>query len=665
MKFFRVIVVLFFVIKGFSSQVNAQDYLWPTDASRYLTSSFAEYRSAHFHAGIDVKTWGQEGYKVFAVRDGYISQIRVSPFGYGKVIYQKLDTGETAVYAHLSRFNDELNDYVKQQQQRNNAYRLTRYFKADRFPVTKGQLIGYTGSTGTGAPHLHFEIRDVHNRPINPFLRGYQIRDNVPPSVTALSISPLDANSRINADVLPLIIAPKFKRPGVYEISESLLLSGNIGFAVNCFDKADGVEHRFAVYKADFYVDGILQFSSQYDRISFAHTHFVNMDRDYRLRMRGFGSFQNLYKTKHNQLPVYRPAGDEVGVLRCDPSLADGTILGQVLGPGEHNYSIELADFWGNVTTLTGKFLVAEKIMVNAEWETPNEKMVTIRNLRSNHGKMINNAQVLISEDGGWSWNEAEVSVDTLFNKLKPEADVQINVELIDQNNIVKLSTVDNWGQDSHPLFIVPVESPTELIPDSTMFIEKDFYHDYVRIEINAIQPIISDPELWIHQIGASAQQVELIRVNLNTFFAVYQFIPQKDGVLTIEINFPDRHSSPRIYRDQFDIQTVTPQDGGTIISQDGKCRVSLAPRTVYDNLFLRMNRLPAVNDPKYDAIGYVYDVQPFDVLLKGKATLELEFPVSDTLPKKLGIYRQVGDRWRFIGTNRDLQNQKLTANIS
>ena len=32
------------------------------------------------------------------------------------------------------------------------------------FPVLRGQRIAYTGSTGIGPPHLHFELRDPRAR---------------------------------------------------------------------------------------------------------------------------------------------------------------------------------------------------------------------------------------------------------------------------------------------------------------------------------------------------------------------------------------------------------------------------------------------------------------------------------------------------------------------
>ena len=62
------IVIIFLVING----IQAQNYLWPTNASNYMSSSFCEFREGHYHSGIDIKTWMQEGYECYAIEDGYI-----------------------------------------------------------------------------------------------------------------------------------------------------------------------------------------------------------------------------------------------------------------------------------------------------------------------------------------------------------------------------------------------------------------------------------------------------------------------------------------------------------------------------------------------------------------------------------------------------------------
>ena len=48
----------------------------------FLSANFMELRTDHFHSGIDIKTQGVEGKKVYSIADGYISRIRISTSGF-------------------------------------------------------------------------------------------------------------------------------------------------------------------------------------------------------------------------------------------------------------------------------------------------------------------------------------------------------------------------------------------------------------------------------------------------------------------------------------------------------------------------------------------------------------------------------------------------------
>ena len=89
-----------------------EEYLWPTNASKTLTTVFGDVRPRRYHAGLDIRTYGQSGYDLYAIDDGYIERIRVSSSGYGKAIYIRLIDGRIVVYAHLSKFTSEINDLV-------------------------------------------------------------------------------------------------------------------------------------------------------------------------------------------------------------------------------------------------------------------------------------------------------------------------------------------------------------------------------------------------------------------------------------------------------------------------------------------------------------------------------------------------------------------------
>src|SRR5690625_7864137 len=59
----------------------------PLGITNYLSGNFGELRNNHFHSGIDIKTNQREGYRIYAVADGYVSRINVSPRGYGNALY--------------------------------------------------------------------------------------------------------------------------------------------------------------------------------------------------------------------------------------------------------------------------------------------------------------------------------------------------------------------------------------------------------------------------------------------------------------------------------------------------------------------------------------------------------------------------------------------------
>lgn len=665
MKKFNVLLITIIFITALFGKVKSQDYIWPTDASFYLTSSFAEYRPGHFHAGIDIKTWGKIGYKVFAVRDGYISRIRTSPFGYGKVIYQKLDNGETVVYAHLSRFNNELDKFVKQEQKRKGEYRINKYLNSTRFPVKKGDVIAYTGATGIGHPHLHFEMRDANNNPINPFLKGYSIKDNVPPTVDAISITPLDVYSKVNFDVIPWIKKPAQKKGSHYKILSKPLLSGKIGFAVKCFDKADGVNNTFSVYKLDFYVDGELKYSASYDRFSYGVSKLIDFDRDYRLRKRGFGLFQNLYKVKYNKLPFYKPKGEQIGILKCDPKVAGKTINSNIIGKGEHQFRIELFDFWGNLSTVTGTFVVGEREYLTANFISDNAGELLINNLKKNNGDLVVTPEFFISKDSGKTWGKSEfikIFADSLINSTE---NFVYKINNLNSHDILKIIDTAENSSVLFPLFHVVKGNGMILNSEKDLLVEKDFYDDYMRLKV--IVPGVADfsPDVFVQQLGNPPTEIKLFQKSVNEFVGAYPLRSNKKGPLSIYASIKNVVGEEINHWEQFDLQTITPFDGGEIISKDEKCRVTFAGNKVYKNLFLRIEKQDPIDDSTYDSVGDVYKVFPNDVLLKGSARLAISYPQNDTLPEKLGIYSGSKNRWGFIGKNLDSLNSIISCNIS
>jgi hypothetical protein len=320
-------------------------YIWPTEASPYLSSTFAETRSAHFHAALDIKTWGQRGYKVFATRKGTIDRIAIGPKGYGKVIYLKHDDGSYSVYAHLLSFNNQLQELIDSiRLQENYKFEIQRFLGWRNITVEQGDLLGYTGASGIGPPHLHFELRTPTHKPFNPLLTNLSVEDNIAPQIRGISIEPLSYLSSIEGK--NAIYTRKIRtQEESYELG-TIEVTGPVGLGVNVFDQANDVNNAYAVYKLSLSLNGQPLFTTRADSFSYGETNQMILDRVYPLLNKNKGSYQRMYLADGNTLPFYENVLGE-GILD--------------LPPGNHPLTIRATDFNGNSSEVSLQLNVRDK----------------------------------------------------------------------------------------------------------------------------------------------------------------------------------------------------------------------------------------------------------------------------------------------------------------
>lgn len=247
----------------------ADEYRWPLDLRRELTSSFGEYRPGRCHAGIDLRTGGI-GIPVYAAGDGYVSRVRCSPYGYGKAVYLTLSSGHTIVHGHLDDYYPELRDFVRKEQHKARNYTVDLQLQPGEFRVVKGQLLAKSGQTGIGAPHLHYEWRDAQERPIDPRTVGLTWPDKVRPVIRRVMVSPDGPNSTVNGDIVPLILDVRSTGAGQYSC-DAVRVSGHVGFAVDLVDPAGGGAYKLGAYRVAASAAGQEIFRVQNDVFSYDH----------------------------------------------------------------------------------------------------------------------------------------------------------------------------------------------------------------------------------------------------------------------------------------------------------------------------------------------------------------------------------------------------------
>lgn len=346
----------------------------PLNIPMQLAANFGAVRTNHFHMGLDLRTNSQENLSVLAAAEGYVSRVKVERYGFGNAVYITHPNGYTTVYAHLNKYYDKLDAYVKEKQYKDEKWEQDITFQAGQFPVTKGQLIALSGNTGGSAgPHLHFEIRDTKTEEcLNPLLFGFAIPDSVAPIISGLYWY-----DRRFSTYEPGANGITVKKVGnTYTADVVKVNSPMISFGIKAVDKANQ-GFNLGIYKAELLMDGKLIYGFSIDKVSYDDTRYLNGCIDYTKFIRDKTAIQHLSTLPGMKLQNYSNANMS-GII----NLQDQDI---------HTIEIILKDVKGNTSRLTTKVQLntaGEKISQTAKTGLPNEgKTITTENAEINLSK--------------------------------------------------------------------------------------------------------------------------------------------------------------------------------------------------------------------------------------------------------------------------------------
>ncbi|MGR6087044.1 MAG: M23 family metallopeptidase [Arcticibacter sp.] len=263
-----------------------------------ISGSFGEFRGNHFHSGIDYKTEGKEGIPVFSAADGFVYRVLVSRTGYGKAIYIKHDGDMTTVYAHLRAFAGVLADSIHEKQYSQKNFELDYYPSIKAFPIKKGELIGYSGNSGSSeGPHLHFETRQSKSeKPFDPSTIGFVYPDTIAPKLEKLFVYEL-------GDTNLLFPLPE-PRSLVIKNNDTIEVGSSIALGLAVIDRAGKEVNRLGIKEVSVYSNGQLFFHFGLEPFTFAQTKHITAVIDQSLRRQGLESLLCL-RVSGNNLPFY------------------------------------------------------------------------------------------------------------------------------------------------------------------------------------------------------------------------------------------------------------------------------------------------------------------------------------------------------------------------
>ncbi|MDX2301255.1 MAG: M23 family metallopeptidase [Microscillaceae bacterium] len=338
----RIIHWVLFLYLFSISPLWAQDYFFPVNPGKkcYLTGSLGEIRSNHFHMGLDIAV--NTGTPVYASADGYLHRIKISSYGYGKVLYiDHPKTGHRTVYGHLEGFNEEITRIIRQKQYAEQSFEMEIYPEAEQIPVRRGQLIGYTGNTGSsGGPHLHYEIRNLQDESLNPFSFGFKevAQDALPPLINGFAINTLDIRGRVNGVFGRAEFTVKKISPGFYSIPQLISVYGTIGLELLTHDVMSGAYSTYGTTQVQVYLNGEKIHEHDLNRISHEYNRCMNVHVNYAVHRQRSQGFQKCYQVDGNRLDMYKN------------SIKKGKIT--ILDDKKYEIEIQARDSFGNLSRL-------------------------------------------------------------------------------------------------------------------------------------------------------------------------------------------------------------------------------------------------------------------------------------------------------------------------
>ncbi len=307
------------------SPIPAGYFASPLDIPLHIAGTFGELRGNHYHSGLDLKTDGKQGLTVKAAATGFVSRIKISADGFGKVLYVNHANGFTTVYAHLYTFNTAILKLTDSLQQVQHKFEIEFFPDSTLFPIQKGEVLGLSGNSGgSEGPHLHFEIRNRFTEiPLNPLAANLPIIDTIVPVIRSLFCYEEKDDNWMRAK----IVNPVSNGSAANTFKTS---STHIAFGVLAVDTDSTAIN--GIYKASIYKNDSLIYGYAFDRFSFDESYNLNAHIDY----------DWLQQTGERIHRLFRLPGDSTSFLL---SGADGSI--QLKDSASDLIKIVVEDYFG------------------------------------------------------------------------------------------------------------------------------------------------------------------------------------------------------------------------------------------------------------------------------------------------------------------------------
>jgi hypothetical protein len=610
----------------FSSVLTGQEYHWPTNAGKKLPATFGDMRPGRYHAGVDISTNGGSGYEVYAVEDGFIERILVSTQGYGKAIYLRLKDRRIVVYGHLQKFIPKFERRIIALQEQQGKYAVDIRFNRTEYPVRRGDVIGYTGDTGTiSGPHLHFEIRNPSNHPLNPLTYGFDLEDDIKPEIAHLAIIPLGQGTVAHGSILPTILPAYRIKFGRYTIPDTIAVTGRFGLALETYDRHPEVRYRPTVYGLSLTVDGVLLYSVQFDSYRFEEGRLMELEREYALWRKDDRDYHRLFSIVETDTLSFVRSGSQ-GIMD--------------LTPGYHPFTIRVWDHAKNVTVLQGTLAHTPPTQVEvraAPAEKKNGWIVTI------------DSSIPLREYHAFFYDIRGQQVDQFSHQVTKPTSQQLKFfvpGMRGHRRIIQIIGIDRWGARLKPVHVslIPVDDVTRR---RRFDILTEHFESGIAFQVSSSFYLPTAPQILVRTAN-DIQRYQTQMVSPVDFISPVLLPSQVTDVreLLIRVNL-----NP-VYEVRLPITSTIAEPGtkGRLVSHDKTFIMHYRSDSFYDSTFVWLaNSNVSAPDGAY-FVNHPVEVGPFTRPFRRHVYIQFTVPSNQLLPEHAGVfYLDRKEGWTFM----------------
>jgi hypothetical protein len=616
-----------------SARVDTATYRWPLDIEPRVSSTFAECRDGHFHAGIDLGTFRRRGFRVRAVAPGWVWRVKTSPVGYGKALYLRLDDGSYAVYAHLSRFSPQIAKHLWEAQEKEGTYHVDAFFPPHLMRVQAGDVVAYTGDSGAGGPHLHFELRDSLHCPVNPLLSGFRVTDTKPPMVRRLALVPLDGNARVDGQLASQIVYFRVSDGELVQMSTPVIW-GRIGVEAWAYDYLDASGNRVGVHSLDLHVDDRRVFGVQYDRFSYDEFYHFYLHYDRALRLAWKGNYARLHRRPWDRLP-FHASESASGVLAAGVAPANGEVP---LPPGRHVITVVARDASGNTRSAHVNVVVNAPPTVTLAFTE--QATTAVGRVTTNPSGRVARVGFFASSDGGRHWERSVPERTGEEWYLNVAAPPPVLVRLVAEDSL--------GGKAVKQVRWPPVACPS---PENNNLDVRLRVRDLALV-VEVACPDIAGSDLYTEVFvqEGDATPVLLETRDYQHFWGTFPLVPALRGSLTVRCAGIDRSGNPMSGRGSLVLQPLSPQTTATAFSADSLAGLSTRPEDLHHLLYAFITRVDAGGVGELSVLGHAYAMGPEEASFAKKVRVFVALPAGHD-PTGVGLFRREGAKqWAFQG---------------